>query len=66
MIEIGIEVVTGSGTDWKRPEGSFWNDGNVLYFHSGGTYTDICVFQSPLIYTLKVCAFYWVQILPQF
>lgn len=52
MIEIRIEVVTGSGTDWKRPEGSFWNDGNVLHLDSGGAYTDIHIFQSSLdLYT---------------
>ena len=40
---------TGGG-EWqlitKRPEGTFWNDGNVLYLDCGGEHTGIYFFQN--------------------
>lgn len=43
--------------DWKEAQGSFGDDGNVLYLNQGDCYTDGYIFQNSLYCTLKITHF---------
>ena len=45
----------GQGRTWKEHEETFWHDSSVVYLGWHLVYTDICICQSSLNCTLKIC-----------
>ena len=41
-------------------EGTFWSDGNALYFYCGSVYMTVHISQNSLNFTLKIDEFYYM------